>query len=384
MAWRHLLYHRGQSAILIACLTIPIILLLATQLLAERYEDGLRARAANTPQLVGAKGSRFGLVLAALHFREVPLEMFPFAECERIADGGEGLAIPLHLRFQARGRPIVGTSPEYFERRDLSIATGRAATKLGECVLGAEVASAFDLGAGDHLFSDQLELYDISKPPALKMRIVGVLAPCKTPDDGAVFVDVKTAWVLEGLAHGHDDVTEGNIDPALILAQNESHIAVSAALMEYSEVTPEGLASFHFHRPIDELPLSAVLFFPKNPKAATLVGSRTNRSLGLQMIAPNRIVDELLAFVFRIERAIETLLAVLGIGTLGLLALVLTLSTRLREREMRALIRIGAAPSVSLRLHALEFAFVLIVSLAIAGIAMLCLAHWMPDPVALI
>ena len=39
------------------------------------------------------------------------------------------------------------------------------------------------------------------------MKVVGVLSPVATPDDEAVFVDVKTAWVIAGLAHGHDDVT---------------------------------------------------------------------------------------------------------------------------------------------------------------------------------
>ena len=30
------------------------------------------------------------------------------------------------------------------------------------------------------------------------MTVTGVLAPTGTPDDDAVLVDIKTAWVIEG------------------------------------------------------------------------------------------------------------------------------------------------------------------------------------------
>ena len=36
--------------------------------------------------------------------------------------------------------------------------------------------------------------------------MVGILAPTSTPDDEAVFVDIKTAWVISGIGHGHEDV----------------------------------------------------------------------------------------------------------------------------------------------------------------------------------
>ena len=38
------------------------------------------------------------------------------------------------------------------------------------------------------------------------MQVVGVLEPSYTADDGAIFVDLKTAWVIQGLVHGHQDM----------------------------------------------------------------------------------------------------------------------------------------------------------------------------------
>ncbi len=42
-------------------------------------------------------------------------------------------------------------------------------------------------------------VFDITGVYPLKMNVVGILQPTGTPDDDAVFVDVKTAWVIGGL-----------------------------------------------------------------------------------------------------------------------------------------------------------------------------------------
>ena len=39
-----------------------------------------------------------------------------------------------------------------------------------------------------------------------KTVVVGVLPPTNTPDDDGIFVDIKTAWVIQGIGHGHEDV----------------------------------------------------------------------------------------------------------------------------------------------------------------------------------
>ena len=103
----------------------------------------------------------------------------------------------------ARSRPIIGTTPDYFRQRGLAVRAGRLPILVGEAVLGATVARDLGLGPGDTLLSDYEKPYDISTTYPLKMHVSGVLAESGSPDDGAVFVDVKTAWVIEGIGHGH-------------------------------------------------------------------------------------------------------------------------------------------------------------------------------------
>ena len=64
------------------------------------------------------------------------------AQALRIAESKLARAIPLYVRFEARGRPIVGTSIDYFEFRGAKLATGRWPGLLGQAVVGHRVAEA--------------------------------------------------------------------------------------------------------------------------------------------------------------------------------------------------------------------------------------------------
>ena len=378
LSWRHALHNRAQTTILTLCIAVPVFLPLAARLLIHRYQDDLTARAENTPLVVGTQGNRFDLTLSVLYFRESELGTLPFTRLAELNAAGMGTAIPLNLRFTARGLPVVATSPEYFELRGLRAERGSIPLMLGDAALGARVARELGLSPGDALFSDQRELYDISKPPALKMHVCGVLAESGTPDDGAVFVDVGTAWVLEGLAHGHDDALV-EVDESLVLGRTEGNVVLSQAMIEYNEVTPENLASFHYHGDPARLPLSAIVFDPTDAKAATLTKARVNASEGWQMVTPVDVIEDLMAFVFRIRALFDSLSAVLGACTVLMCALVVLLSMRIRAAEMSTLNRIGCSRFAVARLYAVEIALVVGLSLVLAAAGIGSVAVLLPD-----
>ena len=60
------------------------------------------------------------------------------------------------------------------------------------------------LEVGDSLLSTPKTVYDQSQSFQLKMPIVGILEETGTPDDNAVFVSIRTAWVIDGIGHGHE------------------------------------------------------------------------------------------------------------------------------------------------------------------------------------
>lgn len=348
LAWLRLRRHPVPSAILVLCLGLTLGLPIAGRVLVADYRAQLLQRAEATPLVLGERGDRFDVVLSALYFRTGRSGVVPFPEAARLRAEAPGSVVPLHARATAQGHPLVGTSPEYFERRGLRAAQGELPLFAGEVVLGSELAAELKLGVGDFLFSDVRELYDLAVPPALKLKVCGVLAPARGPDDGAAFVDLATCWVLEGFAHGHDDPSQ--VDPSLILGGDETGQVMSGALLSYQEITPENLASFHDHGDPERLPLSALLYWPATEKDATLVRTRVNQRGDYQMLQPVEVVDELLAYVLRVRQLMDGLSVVLGTVTVLLGAMVYALSSRLRAAEFRTLRRMGCARSFVARL----------------------------------
>ncbi|MEL6427844.1 MAG: hypothetical protein AAFP22_07605 [Planctomycetota bacterium] len=380
LAWRHAVARRWRVLLVTLCVTLSLWVPWTAARLAARYDRSLRARAEATPLVVGAPGNRFDLTLSALYFRENALDPITYRDFERVEEEGLALSIPLHQRYTARRKPIVATSPEYYEFRRIGCAEGRLPLRLGECAVGAAVAEELGLGPGDALHSDPTELYDIARPPALKMRVSGVLAPTGGPDDDAVFCDVRTAWILEGIAHGHGE--REDLDEELVVGEANGTVAYSGALIAFAEVTPENEASFHYHGDSEGLPLTAVICVPPDEKSRTLLKSEINaRDLAL-CVSPAEVIDDLLGVVFKIKRFFDLVGGFFVATTAALVALVFLLATRLRAGELRTLDRLGAPRSAARALVGVEVLAVTAMAVLLAGLASELTVRWLPNLVA--
>jgi len=370
LIWWHAWRHRGRNLLLLLCVCVTVLVPLLSRSLAARFESSLRARAAMAPLVVGAPGGRFDLVLAALYFRRTPIDTVTHARFEDIASDRRALAVPIHARFSANGYSIVATDISYFQRPGVALPLhdGRLFTRLGEAVIGASVASELGLTPGGSIMSDLREAYDIAEASPVRLSIVGVLAPTGTSDDHAVFVDLETAWLLEGFSHGHDDAA--NIEREdLVIARQGGRVALSEALRTYQEVTEANADSFHVHGSRDEFPLTAILLYPRDERAATILEARLNAQAGVQAIVPATVVDELVSFVIRLRLVFDAISVVLAASTGALLALIVLLGSRLRADELRTLAEIGAPRRTGLVLVGGEL-LVLVLLGGVSAIAM--------------
>jgi len=344
LIWWHAWRHRGRSALLIGCVCVAVIVPVLSRSLAARFERGLRARAEMAPLVVGARGGRFDLVLASLYFRSAPIDPVTFGRFETLARDPLAMAVPIHARFTAGGDAVVATDVGYFQRpgQPLAFAEGRLFARMGEAVAGSAVATRQSLSPGSSVLSDLREAYDITNVAPVKLNVVGVLAPTGTADDEAIFVDLETAWLLEGFSHGHDDA-ESIEREDLVIARQGDRVALSEALRTHQAITDENAASFHVHGSRDEFPLTAVLLYPKDERATTILQARLNSQAGMQAIEPAAVVDELIAFVVRLRLVFDAVSIVLAASTGALVALIATLGYRLRADELRTLADMGAS-----------------------------------------
>ena len=370
LAWQSLRFHRLQTVILVFGLAVSLYLPLAVNGLVSRYQDSLVRRAAVTPLVAGGLGSRFDLALHALYFRGRVPRWLKMADLEALRATGYAQPIPLYVRYTARHAPVVGTTLDYFGFRHLELARGETLLQLGDCVLGAEAAAALGLGPGDRILTDPENVFDLAGSYPVNLRVMGVLAPAHGPDDGAVFVDLKTAWLIEGPAHGHTDVTPTNTDPGLVLERSATNVTANAALVEYTEVNATNIASFHFHGEPGDFPLSAILPVAPDERSATLLRGRyQGPEATVQILAPRSVVEELLGLVFRIKRFFDANAALVAAATGAFLVLVVLLSLRLRRPEMETLFRLGCARGFTVRLVAAELLVIGLVSAALAVVS---------------
>jgi putative ABC transport system permease protein len=361
LAWRYLLYNKKKTLILVCCITIIAALPLALEVLLNESERQLALRAESSPLLIGAKGSALDLVMNSLYFGDEVPETITMAVTEQVMDTGLAAPVPLYVRFKSRGFPIVGTTLDYFDFRGLQIEQGDIFTMLGQCIIGAEVARDLALKPGDYIVSSPETLFDIAGIYPLKMKITGVLAPTHSADDLAIFVDIQTAWVIQGLGHGHKDVTR-TTDSSVILKNEASNVTANAKLMQYTEITEDNIDSFHLHGDAINFPLTAVLALPYDEKARTILQGRY-----LEKEVPN---------IFKIRNVLDAVIMLVGTATLLALILVFSLSLRLREKEVSVIFKLGCSRATIARLLSAELFIIILMSGVVCGTILLFVSEY--------
>ena len=344
LASAYLRHHWGRSLVLVLVASLIMFVPFAAQVLLSGAEARLTARADATPLMMGRRGSALDLTMAALYYADESPQPLPMSEVEKIWDSGLAQPIPLHTAFETNGFRIVGTSLDYFDFRGLAVREGRMLAVLGEAMIGADVAERLGKRVGDTLISSPENLFDLDGVYPLEMPIVGILAKTNTPDDAAVFVDIKTAWVISGIGHGHEDVTE-NVAENAAAAEDGGAATASAAIRQYQTITPENIDSFHFHGDSGGYPATAVIVAPNDQRSETiLLGRYLDPELSVQMVQPPVVMRGLVERIFRIKTLLDAVVLIVGAAALAAMGLATFLSWRLRAREVQTAVKIGARP----------------------------------------
>ncbi|WP_224489235.1 ABC transporter permease [Robertkochia flava] len=374
LAWNYLKYHWGKTLLLVFAISMVIFIPTALNLFANRGSERMMARAVTTPLLAGSKGSATDLTLSSLYFRDPGIPPLEYHEVKAIEQEGLATAIPLHINYRVKTQPIIGTSNQYFGFRNTQFREGRPMAVLGECVLGAVAAEVLGAEVGDAVISSPAGAFDVAGSFPLKMTVVGVLEQTNTPDDDAVFTDIKTTWVISGKAHGHDDLTTVTSD-SLLLSRTDSIAVASKAVLSYTEITPENINSFHFHGNPDSYPVNAVIAVPKDKKSELILRGRyETQGDNVQIVVPELVVEELLETVVSIKEILTLAAVSIGLATLVITLLVFSLSIRLRKKEIQTLRYIGAARGRITAVLSLEILLVFALSLLLTLTYLLVIA----------
>jgi putative ABC transport system permease protein len=378
MVWQYLSFYKVKTSILVLSITLIFYIPSGLKVIVDQSADSLTARAAATPLVAGSKGSSLELVLNSLYFDSKVPETMRYEEYSRIANSGLATAIPLNTRFKAGQFPIVGTTLDYFDYRGLILAEGGNLSLLGDCVLGAKAAQKMGISTGDQVMSSPENLFNLAGEYPLSMHVAGVLEYSDTPDDDAVFVDIKTAWVIEGLAHGHQNLAEPEA-AAGVLKQEGNVIVGNASVTQYNRITPDNMDSFHFHGDPEGFPVTAIIAIPHDGKSSAILrGKYLGDEEDVQIVNPLEVMTELLETVFTVQSYVVTAIALIGLSTLATAVLVFLLSLRLRQREIQTMHKIGGSRGRIVAILASEIVAVLMLGAGISFILTIITANYGP------
>ena len=290
------------NILLMALGTASIALLI---LAGQQVSETLTRDARGLDLVVGAKGSPAQLILSAVYHADLPpgnialADARPWAEDSRVS-----LAAPLALGDSFRGFRIVGTTPEYFELLNASIARGRVWQQPMQAVIGAAVARASGLRLGEyfsgaHGFSGEGRAHD-TQP----YRVVGILKASGAVVDRLILTSLESVWTLHGhgepaaAAHDseHEDELEHGHENELEHGREDKHEhELEAGREPDSEHEPGEQAAHSGEQP--DLEITAMLLRYRTPLAAMSLPREINAVGALQAAAPALEIARLLQLI---------------------------------------------------------------------------------------
>lgn len=314
------------NILLMALGTASIALLI---LAGQQVSETLTRDARGLDLVVGAKGSPAQLILSTVYHADLPpgnialADARPWAEDSRVS-----LAAPLALGDSFRGFRIVGTTPEYLELLNASIARGRVWQQPMQAVIGAAVARASGLRLGEyfsgaHGFSGEGRAHD-TQP----YRVVGILKASGAVVDRLILTSLESVWTLHGhgepaaaahdsehedelehrhenelehrhedeLEHGHEDKLKHGHENELEHGREDKHEhELEAGREPDSEHEPGEQAAHSGEQP--DLEITAMLLRYRTPLAAMSLPREINAVSALQAAAPALEIARLLQLI---------------------------------------------------------------------------------------
>jgi putative ABC transport system permease protein len=153
-----------------------------------------------------------------------------------------------------------------------------------------------------------------------------------------------------------------------VLSREGRRITANASVVEYNEITPANIDSFHFHGNLDEYPMTAVIAVAHDDKSRVLLmGRYQGASEIVQIVRPAGVMNELLETVLTIQGYALAALVIVATATLCIAALVFMLSLRLRRREIETMVKIGGGRGFIAAVLCSEIVVVLTLAASVAG-----------------
>jgi putative ABC transport system permease protein len=333
IAARSAWHRRGTLALVVLSIALSTLLLLTLERLRHDVRASFTQAVSGTDLVVGARTGSIQLMLYAVFRIGGATNNIAMSSLDALATHrAVAWIVPLSLGDSHRGRPVLGTTPGYFEhfrfgeRQPLALAQGRAFSGtldgLYEVVLGAEVAQSLGYRLGQQLTLTHglgesaggvLATEHADKP----FTVVGILQRTGTPVDRTLHVSLQAITAI------HLDWVGGAPLPG---------VSISAEQARKFDLQPKDV--------------TAALVGLKSRAAVFVVQRWVAGFEGEPLLAvlPGVALDELWEVLAVGENALLGMSAMVAVVSLAGLVAVVLAGLGERRRELAVLRAVGAGP----------------------------------------
>ena len=324
LAFASLANRKFTVLLTIAAIALSVALLVGVERLREGARDGFSNTISGTDLIVGARTGQLQLLMYSVFRMGNATNNITWQSYQEIAaDPLVEWTVPLSLGDSHRGYPVLGTTPEYFERyrygrkQQLQISDGQPFDDLFDAVVGSEVAEALGYQVGSEIVIAHGLGTSFAEHDDKPFVVSGVLARTGTPVDRTVHVS------LDAIEAIHIGWETGARDRSVNVTRDDARqmefqpSSITAFLLG----TTSRLGIFKLQRSINEY-----------------------RAEPLLAIVPGVALQDLWRMLGVVEQALFAIsVCVVITGLIGMLSAILT-SLNERRREMAILRSSGARP----------------------------------------
>ena len=312
---------------------------------ASQVDEGLTSGAQYYSAIVGPAGSNTQLAMNTMYFTDSPVGTIPYSVVSSLQqDQRVDSVIPFAMADNYNGYGVVGTTPDYLDKKALAKGEMFTATETMQAVVGANVAKYCDLEVGDVIHTSHSASGTDTHTEGI--TVVGILEESHSSYDNVVFTQIKTLWDMHD--HGeHEEHTEGE----------EHH---------------------HMHGTV-----CAVIVMAKNPGVAMqlveeydgkIITTEDGDNYTLQAIEPMSIMRDVLSDADDTKYIVFVLCAVILIMNIMIISIITLLNMYHSAKEISLMRLIGISMKKINLLYIIQNSMMGLVSVLLAfGISRICM-----------
>lgn len=321
-------------------LTASLVLLLSIDRIQKATEKGFNQSLSGIDLIIGPRSGGIELVLYTGFHLGRPTNNITMETVQSIAARADvKWLVPIALGDSHGGFRVIATTDAYFDHikfagdRTLTFAAGRRFNAINEVAIGHRVAQALGYEIGSKILLTHGSGQGLGQThDDYAFTVTGILEPTGTPNDAAVFVDLKGYELIHlGWQSGAKQISLDALDMDSIPLDRLTPRSVTAAYVGLQSK----LGIFRMMREIADYPNEAI-----------------------SAVIPGVALAELWSIVGLVDRVFHFLsIMIISISLIGMITMTMS-SLDYRTREMTILRAVGASPAHLAALVMLESAVV--------------------------